>query len=716
VLEYIQRNQERLPGQGLYLYKKFVDPPEFASYRDFPDQVAAYADFFRDHGIRPGTRVLFPFETSTEVIFSFLGLMEIGALPLSVKPFLMNTPKDAYQDFLGRVARDFGAACVLQVPSLAAVDVSMAALPLPSAGIRRAGARLRTPAHDELAFVQFSSGSTSFPKGIPVRQDKLRANLAMITRTGDHQPRERVSSWLPLYHDMGLVGGMLACFMAGGDLLLAKPETFLSDAFGWWEHMARERVETTAIPNFAVDYSLKLMQDLEPEELAAIDLSRLRSVYLGSEPINISNLVAFMNLMAPAGLGREVFMPCYGMAEAALLVSSRPLGSGIRVVTSPSGVPAISVGRPMPEFTVRLRHEDGRVCEENELGQIELAGGSLTSSYFDDPLPLGGDDGFYASGDIGFVDDGELFITGRITDRIKVNGQSFFAVDFEQAVERLPFVREGRTAVVQSDGQVVVLTEVDRSAREDVEGSRARIVEHLMRTIGVTVQASDVHFLRSGQLHRTSSGKLQRRAIAKAYELGRLKGLTLGSPARLVGETAIPVGLTSAEARRCASRPPCESGSRRPGPGMPRNYRGRLPAISRIPVAASSHIARTWPRPARRSSCSTSPSAGGSPPESVNSRRATAAPSVRWGSSGQGTTIQPPGTSACAAAWMAWFRSATGTPAAGSQISVSRSDGRKSAMSPTRASTGPAPDGCAVSARSAAFWSGSSVSTDVIGI
>jgi acyl-CoA synthetase (AMP-forming)/AMP-acid ligase II len=528
VLEYIQRNQECPPERGLYLYDKFVDPPEFVSYRDFPEQITAYADFFRDHGIGPGTRVLFPFETATEVIFSFLGLMEIGAVPLSVKPFVMNTPKGPYEDFLGRVARDFGAACILRVPSLAAVDVPVAALPLPAAGIRKAGARLRTPADDELAFVQFSSGSTSFPKGIPVRQDKLRANLAAITRTDGRQPEERVSSWLPLYHDMGLVGGLLSCFTMGNDLLLAEPITFLADALGWWEHMARERVIGTVIPNFAVDYSLKLMQDLDPEDLAAIDLSRVRSIYLGSEPINIPNLVAFLDLMTPAGLRRDVFMPCYGMAEVVLLVSSRPVRSDLRVVPSPSGVPAISVGPPMPEFTVRLRDEDGRVCAENELGEIELAGGSLASSYFASPLPLGGDDGFYPTGDIGFVNGGELFITGRISDRIKVNGQSFFAADFEQALERLPFVREGRTAVVQSDGHIVVLTEVGRAAREDVEGSRAQIVDHLVRTIGVTVRTSDVHFVRPGQLPRTSSGKLQRRAIAEAYEQGRLQGLTLG--------------------------------------------------------------------------------------------------------------------------------------------------------------------------------------------
>ncbi|MFJ5116753.1 AMP-binding protein [Kitasatospora sp. NPDC088548] len=529
MLEYIQRNQECPPERGLYLYDKFDDPPEFTAYRDFPEQVAAYADFFREQGIEPGTRVVFPYETSLPVILAFLGLMELGAVPLSVKPFVLNTPRDGYQEFLARIAADFGAARILAVPTLAAVDppADVLPLPLPPAGIRKAGARLRTPGADEPAFVQFSSGSTSFPKGVPVTQGRLRANLAMITRTDGRRPEERVSSWLPLYHDMGLVGGMLSCFAAGCDLLLAEPVTFLFDARGWWEHLGRERAIGTVIPNFAVDYSLKLMEGLDEEEIAAIDVSGIRSVYLGSEPINLPNLEAFLDLMAPAGLRRDVFMPCYGMAEAVLLVASRPVGGEIRVVDSPSGVPAISVGPPMAEFTVRLRGEDGRLCGERELGEIELAGGSLAEAYFDRSHPIRGADGYYATGDIGFLDGGELFITGRISDRIKVGGRSLFAADFEQALERLPFVREGRTAVAQIGTGIVVLAEVDREAREDIPGSRARIVEYLAGAIGVTVRAEDVHYLKPGQLPRTSSGKLQRRAIVAAYEQGRLEGLTL---------------------------------------------------------------------------------------------------------------------------------------------------------------------------------------------
>ncbi|MBO0819387.1 MAG: AMP-binding protein [Nocardiopsaceae bacterium] len=528
MLECLESLRDGPPGRGLYLYEKFDEPPEFTDYRDLAGHVAGTAGFFRAHGIGPGTRVLFPFETSVPAVFSFLALMEIGAVPLSVKPLLSSTPRASYEEFLAKVAREHHADRVLDLPGLGAAEVPVPRLPPPPAGIRDEAARLRIPAGEEIAFVQFSSGSTSFPKGIPVRHDKLKLNLSMIIRTAERRPEDRLSSWLPLYHDMGLVGGLLSCLAAGNDVLLATPGTFLFDVPGWWEHLAREKATITVIPNFAVDYSLRLLRGADPGEIAALDLSRVRSIYLGSEPINIVNLEAFTDLMASAGLPATAFMPCYGMAEAVLIVSTRPPGRRPRIVPAPSGVPAISVGRPMPEFTVRLRDGSGRECAEGELGEIELSGGSLALSYLGDPpgARLRADDGFYRTGDIGFRDDGELFITGRISDRIKVNGQSLFAADFEQALDRLPFVRDGRTAVVQSGDSIVVLTEVDRSARADIGGSRERIVEHLMHSVGVTVRAADVHFVRPGQLERTSSGKLRRRAIAQAYELGRLRGPT----------------------------------------------------------------------------------------------------------------------------------------------------------------------------------------------
>lgn len=521
MLEHLEHHRRNRTSRGLYLYEKFDQTPDFIGYAEFGEHVAGYAEHFRAHGITPGTRVLFPFETSRQTIFSFLALIEIGALPLSIKPLLPNTPRAAYLDFVDRIARQFHADRILAVAGIAGLDTEAARLPLPPPQTRRAAAQLRVPAGDEVAFVQFSSGSTSFPKGIPVRHDTLRANLAAIASIDGRGDRDRGSSWLPLYHDMGLIGGLLSCLTAGTDLLLTTPVAFLYDAPGWWEHLSAEEVTITAIPNFAVDYSVKMMRQLDPGTLAEMDLSGLRAIYLGSEPINIPNLFDFLDLMSAAGLSRRAFLPCYGMAETVLLVSSRLPGDELRVIATPSGTPAVSVGKPIPEFALRLR-EDGQLCRDNELGEIELAGGTLAAGYFDNPHPLGDVDGFFATGDIGFLDAGELFVTGRAGDRIKVNGQSLFATDFEQALERLDFLGAGRTAVIQSQWRIVVLAEATRKTQADIDGCRQRIVEHLARTLGVTVHLDDIHFLPTGRLTRTSSGKLQRRALAHAYEHGLL--------------------------------------------------------------------------------------------------------------------------------------------------------------------------------------------------
>ncbi|MBZ4370675.1 AMP-binding protein [Corallococcus sp. AS-1-6] len=527
MLDIIQRLEAVDPRRGLFLYDDFVGPPEFVPYREFASRVAGAAEHFRARGVAPGTRVVLPFETSSSVIFAFLALMELGAVPLSVKPYILSTPKGPYREFLGRIRERYGAQLVLDVPSLAGLELPLERLPPPPAGAKRPGAKLREVAPEELAFVQFSSGSTSFPKGVPITHENLAANLRMIIRHDGRTAEDRVTSWLPLYHDMGLIGGLLTCITVGNDLLLSQPASFLMDPLGWLELISSEKVMGSVIPNFAIDYALKSLKSADAEDLKRLDLSRVQSIYLGSEPINIPNLEQFLEILAPCGLRRDVFMPCYGMAETVLMVASVPPRQTVRVITAPNGQPAISVGRPLTEFEVRLRAEDGRPCGEGEMGEIELRGGSLAPSYFLDDRPLRGEDGFYATGDLGFQKEGELFITGRINDRIKVNGQSFFSADFEQAVERLAFIRPGRTAVIQVKGRLVVLAEVNHpSALERLEASRKQVCQSVLETVGVTLAQEDVLFIRYGQLQKTSSGKLQRRAITEAYEQGRIRTVT----------------------------------------------------------------------------------------------------------------------------------------------------------------------------------------------
>ena len=523
MLDIIQRLEAADPKRGLHVAEDFFSPPTLHRYADLPARVAACAEHYRAQGVRKGQRVLLPFETSEAVLSSLLALMELEALPLSVKPYILSTPKDSYREFLGRIATRYGASHVLDVPSLGPLELPLRRLALPPAGALLPGARLRQVEPDELAFVQFSSGSTSFPKGVPVTQGNLVANVRMIADHDGRTPEDRGFSWLPLYHDMGLIS-LMSCFHGEHDLFLTQPMAFVMDPMGWLEALSERRATLAVIPNFAIDYSLKRLGEAEPEELERLDLSALRTVYLGSEPINIPNLERFTQLLAPRGLKRDVFKPCYGMAEAVLMVSCTGRDAPWRVVTAPNGIPAISVGPPLPAFEVRLRTEEGRTCGERELGEIQLRGGSLAPAYFEDDRPLRGEDGFYATGDLGFLQDGELFITGRVSDRIKVNGQSFFSSDFEQAIERLPFIRPGRTAALQVRGRVVVLAEVNQpSVLVERQHAQKQVVEAVLSVVGVTVAPEDVLFVRYGQFQKTSSGKLQRRAMTEAYEQGRIR-------------------------------------------------------------------------------------------------------------------------------------------------------------------------------------------------
>ncbi|WP_225408282.1 AMP-binding protein [Stigmatella hybrida] len=523
MLDVIQRLAETDARRGLYLVEDFFTPPVLLPYARFPARVAACAEHFRAQGIQRGDHVVLPFETTEAALFSLFGLMEVGAIPLSVKPYILSTPRQGYREFLGRLSERYPVHRILDVPSLGELELPLRRVPLPPAGAHLEGVRLREMGPEELAFVQFSSGSTSFPKGVPITQRNLLANLRMISQHDGRTAEDRGVMWLPLYHDMGLIG-LLTCIYAGVDAYVSQPVSFLMDPMGWLEFMSERRATLSVIPNFAIDYALKTMRELEPKHLARVELSALRNVYLGSEPINIPNLELFTEMLAPRGLRREAIKPCYGMAEAVLMVACVGRDEAWRAVTAPNGQQAISVGRPLAEFEVRLRTEDGALCGERELGEIELKGGSLADSYYTDERPLRNGEGYYPSGDLGFLQDGELFITGRINDRIKVNGQSYFSSDFEQAIEQLPFIRPGRSVVIQTQGRVVVLAEVSHAAAlQQRAQSQLQVCEKLLAVVGVSVAQEDVLFIRYGQIQKTSSGKLQRRAITEAYVQGQLR-------------------------------------------------------------------------------------------------------------------------------------------------------------------------------------------------
>jgi len=446
-------------------------------------------------------------------------------VPMSIKPRSFSTPLQAYTDFVNTIADRYEVSAILDAPSLGNLDCPLRRIPIPKLSELEDAPDARfEPSPGEIAFVQFSSGSTAMPKGIPISNEKLAQNLHLIAESDGRHEDDRGTSWLPLYHDMGLVGCLLSSIYSGISLHLASPQDFLMDPLGWLRQISERRATITAIPNFAIDYCLRMLREADTGDLEGLRLDSMRFVYLGSEPICIENLKTFSEILAPYGLHASSVKPCYGMAEAVLMVTCVGRDETYRVVPWENGCPAISVGKPQSGFELRLRSETGALCGERELGEIEIRGGSLARSYYKHPHSLSDEEGFYATGDLGFVDGGEVFILGRSGDRFKINAQSYFASDFEQALEGLDFVLPARTAAVQIGDRVRLLIEAARrEARETLERRQHVASERILTSLGVKVAPEDVHFVSRGQLERTSSGKLRRRAIAEAFQKGRLR-------------------------------------------------------------------------------------------------------------------------------------------------------------------------------------------------
>jgi len=513
--------RERAPRAGIYLDDD-NNGQSFAAYREIYQRVQAAAAAFRNAGIGTGTRIIIPFDTSFDCIVAFLALAGIGAIPLSVKtPASGGNPME-YGEYLRLLISRFGASFVVGAPGLATEGLSV---PRVHPGEASAGGDFSgwaDPSEADIAFVQFSSGTTSEPKGVVIKHGQLIRQLDMIV-THDRRTEQDVGScWLPLFHDMGLVGTLLTPIYAGHDLRLCSPARFLLDPVDWLHGLSERGVSISAIPNFGLAYLLKRLE--EPDvDLSALRLDKLRRIYIGSDTIDADVVYLLARKLAPYGLCGNAFSPCYGMAEAVLMVSCKPQEEAVRV-SDRAGAAVVSVGPILEGFELRLVSADGTTASPGENGEILLRGGSIGDGYFESDRPMLDAEGYYHTGDMGFVEDGQLYISGRIGDRVKINGQNYFLPHLENALHAHPELRPGGAAIIQTSGELAVLAEPSNfRSGERLISLRSELAEVLLSTTGVKVPAERIFFVRRGQIKRTSSGKLQRNLVARAFVDRQLK-------------------------------------------------------------------------------------------------------------------------------------------------------------------------------------------------
>ncbi|MEH1793126.1 fatty acyl-AMP ligase [Nostoc sp.] len=404
---------------------------------------------------------------------------------------------------------------------------------------------------DTVAFLQYTSGSTGMPKGVAIAHGNLLCNQRSIRMGFGHTDKTIFVGWLPLFHDMGLIGNVLQPLYLGIPSILMSPVAFLQKPFSWLQAISRYKATTSGGPDFAYDLCVR---KITPEQFSSLDLSSWEVAFNGAEPVRAETLERFASYFAPCGFRREAFYPCYGMAEATLFISgglktASPIlyqveGAALeenRVVATESGEGTktiVGCGRTwLDEKIAIVDPESLTQCPSGKVGEIWVSGSSIASSYWNQPektaetfqgyLADTGEGPFLRTGDLGFLQDGELFVTGRIKDVIIIRGQNHYPQDIELTVQKSHSgLRShcGAAFTIERKGQqrLVVVQEVERTylKRLDIQEVIGNITEAVVDNHGLQVYATVL--IKPGSIPKTSSGKIQRHACKRGFLDGTL--------------------------------------------------------------------------------------------------------------------------------------------------------------------------------------------------
>jgi fatty-acyl-CoA synthase len=510
-------------------------------YAELREQAAVLARKLLGMGLEKGDRVALVAETNPDFLRFFFACQYAGLIPVSLPASVNLGGHTVYVTQLRGLLASSKAAVAMAPDGYASfLEEAGDGLGLKLIGAPEVFDALPEtdiafqPAHpDDTAYIQYTSGSTRFPRGVVIKQKAVMSNLAGIIRHGVRiGPGDRCFSWLPFYHDMGLVGLVLVPVASQVSVDYLDTREFAMRPRQWLNLMTQTRATISFGPPFGYELCTRR---LRPGEATKYDLSNWRVAGVGAEMIRSETLTRFAKALAPAGFDEKAFLACYGMAECSLAISFAPLFEGhstdcvdgdhhsdhqealpIHLSENPGRARCfVDCGTPLPEYEVEVRDEDGRVLSDRRSGSIFVRGASVMSGYFNAPDETAAclsEDGWLNTGDVGYRVNGSLIITGRKKDLIIINGRNIWPQDLEYLAEHQPEVRIGDALAFSvptpDDSELCVLVV---QCRESDAGKRANLVDRLNRLvhlelgIDVYVELVPLH-----TLPRTSSGKLSR--------------------------------------------------------------------------------------------------------------------------------------------------------------------------------------------------------------
>jgi fatty-acyl-CoA synthase len=513
-------------------------------------------------GLRKGDRVALILPNNDDFVLCFLGAIRAGIIPAPIYPPMALGQLQAYLDNTRHIVAKSGARVLVTTAKvkrlLGTVQAACPALEQVVAieGIRESTEPLKAEkvGLDDVAFIQFTSGSTSRPKGVTLTHANLAANIKCIMQDGLRSGPDDIGvSWLPLYHDMGLIGFVLAPLYHLVPIVYLPAILFLKRPVTWFQAITRHRGSIAYAPNFA--YALCIKR-IKAAELEGLDLSTWRVAGCGAEPIRPETLEGFAAAFSRIGFRKEALLPSYGMAESALAVTFTELGEGLQTLSvdgptlwergaaevvaedDENAVRLVSCGPEFPQHQIRVFDPNdassAKPLPEGTVGEVRIAGPSVMPGYWEDAErtreAFAGP--FLRTGDLGFLRGGHLFVCGRSKEIVIVNGRNYYPQDMEWEASKVAGVRRGNVVAfgardpsgVERDRERVILAfEVQEPERL---GQSSSLVSEVRRAVqeGMGLTLDDVIALPPGALPKTSSGKLQRAKTRDLYETGELMG------------------------------------------------------------------------------------------------------------------------------------------------------------------------------------------------